>query len=151
MQKTLITGLFVAVGAGLAVGTQATLLSQAGRTVETLVASSLAGLTAGVIGIVMALFLAGRLEALGWSALREAAPFIIGAGLCVLIILSGVTFAMSRTGVAAGLAAVLLGQMSVGVAADTLGLGGVEPSPLSLTRLGGLALLVAATWLLSLE
>ena len=58
---------------------------------------------------------------------------------------------MSRTGVAAGLAAVLLGQMSVGVAADTLGLGGVEPSPLSLTRLGGLALLVAATWLLSLE
>jgi uncharacterized membrane protein YdcZ (DUF606 family) len=39
--------------------------------------------------------------------------------------------------------------MLVGVVADTLGLGGAEPVPLNLTRIGGLALLVVATWLLA--
>jgi uncharacterized membrane protein YdcZ (DUF606 family) len=49
---------------------------------------------------------------------------------------------------AAGLAAIIAGQMAVGVLVDTFGLAGGEAIPLSLARLGGLALLALGTWVI---
>jgi uncharacterized membrane protein YdcZ (DUF606 family) len=50
--------------------------------------------------------------------------------------------------VAAGLAAVIVGQMFVAIIVDTLGLVGGQPVPISWVRLGGLALLALSTWMI---
>jgi len=69
-------------------------------------------------------------------------PVVVGAtalsGLLGILIISGISFSLQRAGVAAGLASVILGQLVLSAVIDTLGWGGVEPIPLSLTRVAGL-------------
>jgi uncharacterized membrane protein YdcZ (DUF606 family) len=50
--------------------------------------------------------------------------------------------------VAAGLAAVILGQFLFGVIADSFGLGGMQPIPLDLRRVIGLAVMALSVFLL---
>jgi transporter family-2 protein len=65
-----------------------------------------------------------------------------------IAIISGAAYALPRVGVAAGLAAIIIGQMVVAIIVDTLGLVGGQPIPLSWIRLGGLALLALGTWVI---
>jgi uncharacterized membrane protein YdcZ (DUF606 family) len=67
------------------------------------------------------------------------------AGLILLVLAS---FSLSRTGVTAGLASIILGQMFISMIADSTGSGGVEPIPLSLQRIAGLVVMFIAVLLL---
>ena len=55
------------------------------------------------------------------------------SGALGIIIIMGISFSISRAGVAAGLAAVIFGQFLFGVIADSFGLGGIQPIPLDIT------------------
>ena len=66
-------------------------------------------------------------------------------GVCLVI---GVSFSVQRAGVAAGMAAIILGQMLVSTLADIQGWGGADPIPLEPRRVAGLLVMSAAVYLL---
>jgi bacterial/archaeal transporter family-2 protein len=83
-----------------------------------------------------------------WQVPRTAVTFALVSGTLGVFIILGVSYSMAAIGVTAGFAALILGQMVISTAADTTGWGGIEPIPLSLSRIAGLALLLVAVVLL---
>ncbi|MDH5607381.1 MAG: DMT family transporter, partial [Anaerolineae bacterium] len=71
---------------------------------------------------------------------------VLGAGLLGIGIISGIAFALPKVGIAAGLSAIIAGQMAMAVFVDTFALAGGDPIPLNFSRLGGLLFLALGTW-----
>lgn len=147
MEKIILGALLVALGSGLAIGLQNTLVSRASPFVGAVHTGLLVNLAGGTLSLLLLAFLVGRNPAFPWEGVRESAFFWSAAGALGMGVVMGIGFALPRTGIAAGLAAIILGQLFVAVVADTLGWGGSR-IPLSLSRVLGIALLIAATWLL---
>ena len=151
MQEATLVGLLIAVGSGIAIGIQSTLTNWGGRLIGPTGTGLLVNFIGGSIAGVLLLFFAGRMPALKWETVKGAAVIIAVAGAIGIAIITGVAFSLPRTGIAAGLSAIILGQMAVATVVDTLGWGGLEPIPLSPIRLAGLAVMLLATWLLLLS
>ena len=100
----------------------------------------------GLAAILLLLF-SSRLTGLNAGTFRGAAPVVISAGVLGIGIISGVAYSLPRTGIAAGMLGIILGQMVVAVVVDSNGWGGLDPIPLTFSRIAGLASLVVATWL----
>jgi transporter family-2 protein len=73
---------------------------------------------------------------------------LLVAGLLGIGIVMGVAFSLSKVGVTAGIAALIMGQLLVSIIVDTSGWGGVEPIPLSPSRIVGLFVMGLAVYLL---
>lgn len=149
MQKSHTISLIVALACGLGVGTQASLNNAAGRLAGPIMTGLLVNFLGGAASAVIlaAIYLrqgGGILSAIRGSTLN----ILVIAGLLGIAIITGAAFALPRVGVAAGLAAIIVGQMVVAVIVDTLGLVGGQPIPLSWVRVGGLALLALSTWMI---
>jgi transporter family-2 protein len=149
MQKIQIIALVVALACGLGVGTQASLNNAASRLAGPILTGLLVNFLGGVAsGVVLAgLYLrqgVGFLSAIRGSTLN----ILILAGLLGIAIITGAAYALPRIGVAAGLAAVIVGQMVVAITVDSLALVGGQPIPLSWIRIGGLVLLGLGTWMI---
>ncbi len=139
--------LLIALASGLAVGVQSSLNSAAGRSsgaiLTGLLVNFFAGLAAGLILIVIY----SRQDRAAFGGLQPATlGIMIAAGLLGIGIISGIAFSLPRVGVAAGLAAIIAGQMLVGLIVDSVGLAGAQPIPLTWMRLAGLGLLALGTW-----
>jgi transporter family-2 protein len=104
----------------------------------------LGGTLAGIL-ILLVLSFAGS-ESVRISRPVFFITFISGA-LGILIIM-GIAFAISKAGVAAGLAGTIFGQFLFGVLADSFGWGGVDPIPLDPRRIFGLVFMSIAVFLL---
>ncbi len=138
MKLSIITGAMVALLTGVAIATQSTITSRVGGVIGDiktgLLTNTMGGLIAG--GLMLVWLLREGPDA--W----RVPPVVVGAtalsGLLGILIVSGISFSLQRAGVAAGLASVILGQLVLSAVIDTLGWGGVEPIPLSLTRVAGL-------------
>lgn len=148
MQNFVVVALVVAVSSGVAIGVQATLTNWGGRLVGAVNTGLLTNAVGGAIALVMLLTFGARLTGLTWGGFRSVAIMVTGAGLLGIGIITGIAFSLPRTGIAAGLTAILLGQMLIATIVDTFGWGGLEPIPFSLSRILGLAALALATWLL---
>ena len=70
------------------------------------------------------------------------------SGTLGILIITGLSFSLQRAGVAAGLATIILGQLIVSIIVDTRGIGGAEPIPLTIPRIGGLFVMAIAVYLL---
>ena len=90
--------------------------------------------------------LRGRLGMEG-SSLRSLWPVVVGSGAIGIGIITAVAYAFPRTGLAAGLATIILGQMGFAVVIDALGWTGVSVA-VDVRRIFGLLLLTAALWFL---
>ena len=148
MSSLFIVGILIAILAGVFVGIQTTFSSrigaQIGPVLTGLYINLLGGLVAGII-------LLGVVVTRGWGAVaipRETGIYLTVAGSLGLLIVMGVSLAFGRIGVTAGTAAVILGQIVVGVVVDTLGLAGAAPVPLEGRRILGLLVLGVAVFLL---
>jgi uncharacterized membrane protein YdcZ (DUF606 family) len=79
-------------------------------------------------------------------------PIVIGvtalSGILGVFIITGISFSLQRAGVAAGLASVILGQLALSFIIDALGIGGVEPIPISATRILGIVVAGFGVYLL---
>jgi len=147
MEKLVLSALFVALASGLTIGLQNTLISRASPFAGAVHTGLLVNLAGGTLSLVLLAFLVVRSPAFPWEGVRHSALFWAASGGMGMGIVMGIGFALPRTGIAAGLAAIILGQLFVAVVVDTLGWGGTR-IPLSLSRVLGVVLLVAATWLL---
>ena len=149
MQEKMIVALVVAAGSGIAIGLQATLNNWAGRLVGPTGTGLLVNFVGGLIaGVFLLLLLPGH-DVLKRGALNGVAPFILlASGTIGIAIITGIAYSLPRIGIAAGLSAIILGQMLIAVVVDSLGWGGAGPIPLSVARIAGLVLLLFGTWLL---
>lgn len=141
MQNVTFIGVSVALASGLAIGVQTVFFTLIGRAVGPARAGVVINLSAGVVA---AIVLAGALLIQGrepWATPRISIIHALIAAVMGLFILAGITFAYQRIGVAAGLAALFVGQMVVGAAVDALGMAGGDPIPVDPPRVLGLVVL----------
>ena len=149
MKEMTLTGIGIALGSGLAIGIQATLFTLIGRSVSPLRGSLILNVTGGVVAGLIMLAALGIGGNQGWNISRNTLVSAVIAVSLGILIVAGVSFAFQRTGVAAGIATLFLGQMVIGIIVDTLGLAGGEPIPLDPWRILGLLVMALAIVLLT--
>jgi transporter family-2 protein len=148
IKTSIITGSLVALVTGLAIAVQSTLTSRAGSMIGDvrtgIFTNLMGGIAAGAFLIVMVLQGGVNILKIPWLVVGITAS----AGLFGVLIVSGVSFSLQRAGIAAGLASVILGQLALSFLIDTLGIGGVKPIPLSLSRILGILVTALGVYLL---
>ena len=149
ISTSMLVALLFAVGAGIAISVQSSVMSAAGPTVGPLRTAFFAHLGGALVGAVILGILAvtGNSHA-PTEPTGRLTLLILLAGAMGMIILPSIVLSFPRTGLVAGQMAVIGGQMLVAVLVDTLGLAGKDPIPLDGQRLVGLALMVVAAYLL---
>ena len=149
MQKLILTALAVALFSGLAIGVQSSLISTAGKNTGAILTGLLVNALAGVAAGLLLVVIYVRQGNASFSAIQAPTLGVMAiAALLGIGIIAGIAYALPKTGVAAGLAMIITGQMMVGVLVDTFGLTGGQPIPLNWVRIGGLGLLALGTWVL---
>lgn len=144
MQEVTFTGIAVALGSGLAIGIQATLFTLIGRAIGPVRASLILNVTGGIVAGLIMLAVLGIGGNKHWSIPRSTLVFAVIAVTLGIFIVTGVTLAFQRTGVAAGIATVFLGQMLIGILVDAFGLAGAEAVPIDMRRILGLLIMTIA-------
>jgi transporter family-2 protein len=109
-----------------------------------LLTNFLGGAIAGVLVILLLL----REGIDSWKISSPVAGFIALSGFLGILIITGISFSFQRTGIAAGLAALILGQLVISIIVDTYGIGGVDPIPLTSQRVFGLFVMGVAVYLM---
>ena len=123
---------------GIIIGLQAQLSGRAGNIIGPFYTgfwtNLLGGVLAGVLIIAISIFTGPEVFRVSGPAFR----MVMLSGALGIAIITGISFAISRAGVAAGLAATIFGQFLFGVLSDSLGWGGLDPIPLDGRRILGL-------------
>ncbi len=148
MKLSIITGALVALLTGIAIAVQSTMTSRVGGIIGDIrtgiLTNTMGGIVAGSLMLVWFL----REGPLVW----KIPPIVIGvtalSGILGVFIITGISFSLQRAGVAAGLASVILGQLALSFIIDALGIGGVEPIPISATRILGIVVAGFGVYLL---
>jgi transporter family-2 protein len=144
----IVMGVIAAVITGLAIGAQSTLTSKVGTIVGSfrtgVLTNFIGGAMAGLIFIVI--LLANGKDF--WRLPGTTFTLLAIAGALGIFIISGIAFSLQRIGVAAGLAAVILGQMVISVIADARGWGGSEPIPVTFPRILGMVIIIIGVYLI---
>ncbi len=138
MRLSIITGALVALLTGIAIAVQSTMTSRVGGIIGDIrtgiLTNTLGGIAAGSLMLIWLL----REGPEVW----KVPPVVIGvtalSGMLGVLIITGISFSLQRAGIAAGLASVILGQLVISFLVDSLGIGGVEPIPISATRILGI-------------
>ncbi len=147
MQKSILIAVAVTLGSGLAVGVQSSLINVAGKTAGATLTGLLVNFLGGTAAAVFLTVLYFKNGGASFSGLQASTIGVIaGAGLLGIGVIMGVAYSLPKIGIAAGLSAIIAGQMLVGILVDTFGLAGGEAIPLSWSRVGGLVLLALGTW-----
>jgi transporter family-2 protein len=149
MQEVTLTGAAIALGSGLAIGVQATLFTLIGRSIGPMRASLVLNVTGGLVAAIVLLAVLGIQGNKNWNISRSTLVIAVIAVTLGLFIVTGVSLAFQRTGIALGVATVFLGQMLIGIVVDTLGLAGTAAVPLDLRRLLGVVVMAVAILLLT--
>lgn len=148
VKNAILIGGTAALITGIAIGVQSFLSGRAGTMIGPVNTgfwtNFLGGSLAGILMLVLSRFINPRIGVITKPAFLIT---LISGALGILIIM-GISFSISRAGMAAGLAAVIFGQFLFGVIADTIGLAGLAPIPLDLRRIIGLAVLAVGVVLL---
>lgn len=148
MKEMTLTGVAIALGSGLAIGIQATLFTLIGRSIGPVRASLILNVTGGIVAGIIILGIFGIQGNKHWNIPTNTLVSAVIAVTLGIFIVTGVALAFQRTGIAAGIATVFLGQMLIGIVVDALGLAGAEAVPLDLRRLLGLGVMAIAIVLL---
>ena len=144
MKEMTFTGLSIALGSGLAIGIQATLFTLIGRSIGPLRGSLILNIAGGIVAGLIVLTVIGIKGRGQWTVPPGTLILAVIAVTMGIFIVTGVSLAFQKTGVAVGIATVFLGQLLIGIIVDSLGLAGGEAVPLDLRRLLGLATMAVA-------
>ena len=147
MEKSVVAAVLAALAAGVAIGAQGAVIRAADRAVGAVRTGLLVNIAGGSLSLVALIVVSLVGGGVLWGALLRSSPFWGAAGVFGIGILMGMAFALPRLGIAAGLAGIILGQMTAAVIIDTAGWG-ASRIPLSPSRLAGLILMVIAVVLL---
>lgn len=148
MKQTIWIGVASALITGVAIGVQAAFSNRGGQAIGALRTTLLTNLTGGVF----AFLVAGSfwvLKLVRWQDVpRPTAWMLIGSGVLGVFIVMGAAYSLRFTGVTAGIATIILGQLLVSTIVDAIGWGGMERIPVTPQRIIGLAVMGIAVVLL---
>ena len=147
MKDPTVVALVIAIGSGLGMGVLSAINGSASRTLGALGVGLLVNISAGMVATIAMVFVRDKLLEIGWGAILKATPLLFTSAILGIGTLTGIAFSVSRIGVAAGLASIILGQMVMAVVIDMSGWA-TDRVPVSLGRITGLLLMGLATWLL---
>lgn len=149
MPKAGVIAIFIAILSGLAIGVQSSLNSAAGKMTGAVITGLLVNFSGGMASALLLLIIFIRQRDIEFLNIRPTIwVVIVISGLLGIGIITGVAYALPKIGVAAGLSAIIAGQMVVALIVDTFGLTGAKPIPISLSRIIGIVLLALGTWAL---
>ena len=142
MQSIIVIILIGLVG-GIAVGVQAPLssmISQRLGVIESIFIIHLGGAIAALIPLIY--YGGGKIS--NW---RTVPWYALCAGVFGLVVIFSMSYMIPRVGVATALIILLAGQLFIGTILDHFGLLGAIQRPLELSRIMGLAIVLAGVWL----
>jgi transporter family-2 protein len=140
--------LLAAIGSGLLIGTQASLTNRVGETIGSMRAGRVINMAGGAVAVSILFLLMASQGIGGWGISNRVLILTLSAGALGVLIIAGVAFSLQGTGVAAGVASMVMGQMIIGTIIDTTGISGADPIPLTLQRVAGLVVMALAIYLL---
>lgn len=148
MKNAILIGTLVALVTGILIATQATFSSRGGNLIGPIRTGILTNLGSGLFALIFMLITI-IWRTLEWRNIPQATigTLLFSGGLGILIVI-GVSFSLRFTGVTAGTAAIILGQLLVSTIVDAIGLSGQAPIPLSWQRVAGLLVMGVAVFLL---
>jgi transporter family-2 protein len=144
----LIFGVLGALFTGLAITLQSTITSRAGALIGDTRTGLWTNFLGGLLAGVFLLFSLSRQGFIAWKIPPNLIALISVSGFLGIIIISGISFSLQRTGVAAGLATIILGQLAFSVLIDHLGIGAAGAIPFSVQRFLGLCVFGVGVYLL---
>ncbi len=147
MKTTLLIGTLLAMGTGILIGSQATIGGRLGAVIGPARVGIWMNVAGGLVAGVLALILVARLPE-AWPLPGRVIPWLFFAGLLGVLIVAGSSLALGRVGAAAGLSAMIFGQMLVATIYDVTGLSTGEPIPVQGSRVVGLLVMALAVYLL---
>ncbi len=148
MKNTILIGTALALITGIVAGLQATISSKVGTIIGPVRTGIFSNMLGGFVGLViLCLWLIFFPRTMG-TLPKPATLWMLVSGAMGLIIITGVSFSLSQAGVAAGLAAVILGQMVISLFVDSAGMGGTQPIPITVMRVAGLLVMALGVYML---
>lgn len=148
MKLSILIGALVALLTGIAIAVQSTMTSRVGSLIGDfrtgILTNTMGGIAAGSLMLIWLL----REGPETWKVPPIALGITAISGILGVLIITGISFSLQRAGIAAGLASVILGQLALSTVIDTVGLGGVEPIPLTTARILGLGITGVGVYLL---
>jgi len=148
MKNAILIGTLTAILTGILIATQATFSSRGGNIIGPLRTGILTNLGSGLFALIfMLVTIVWR--TLEWRTMPQATVWtlLFSGGLGILIVI-GVSFSLRYTGVTAGTAAIILGQLLISTIVDATGLSGQVPIPITWQRVAGLVVMGLAVFLL---
>lgn len=134
-----------AMAAGLCVAVQSPSNAMLARSTGSVWFASLISFTGGLTMLVAIWALFDRTPL---AAVRQAPPWAWIGGLYGVVFVAAVAYATPRLGLAVTLTVTLAAQLTMAITLDHFGLLGLKQEPVTLTRLAGLALVVAGVFLM---
>lgn len=137
--------IFITVAAGGLIAAQAPINAVLGKETGSLPAA-LISFGIGTIALALIVLLAGQGGGIG--SITEVGPVYLIGGLLGAVYVTCALIAVKAVGAGGVAAATVTGQLTASVALDRLGAFGLDQEPLSASRIAGVALLLAGTYLI---
>ena len=148
LTNLVLLGVMTALITGIAISMQSTLGGRIGSLIGSFKTGVLMNAIGGLIAVLILLVLLIIKGRGFWQLPAPALIMLIIAGALGILIVTGVSFAMQKAGVAVGLASLILGQMILSVIVDAKGWGGAAPIPITWSRIAGLLVMAVGVYLL---
>ena len=148
LTNLVLLGVMTALITGIAISMQSTLGGRIGSLIGSFKTGVLMNAIGGLIAVLILLVLLIIKGRGFWQLPAPALIMLIIAGALGILIVTGVSFAMQKAGVAVGLASLTLGQMILSVIVDAKGWGGAAPIPITWSRIAGLLVMAVGVYLL---
>lgn len=146
--NNLVLGIVAALATGMLIGTQSSIGSRVGAVIGPIPTGIGMNVFGGMLAGLLFIFLRINQGSEAWRIPGKEVWLLIIAGALGIMIITGISFSLPRTGVTAGIAALILGQLLVSTVVDTTGWGAADPIPLSSQRILGLFVMAIAVYLL---
>ena len=134
--------ILIGLAGGVAIGLQNPMASMITQRLGIFESVFIVHVGGAVIALIPILILGSNL-----SQWRSVPWYALGAGFFGLIVIGSVSYMIPRIGIAAAITTIVAGQLLVGLALDHFGLLGATVKPLELTRVIGIAVVLAGVWL----
>lgn len=141
--ESILLIILIGLAGGVAVGLQSPMASMITQRLGTFESVFIVHIGGAMIALVpLLIYGGGKL-----SQWRSVPWYALGAGIFGLVVIAAISYMIPRVGVAASITTVVAGQLLVGVILDHYGLLGASVRPLDVTRIIGLAVVLAGVWL----
>jgi len=149
MNSTMTIGLLVALGTGIAIGSQGVFTSVTGQMLGPVRGGLAIHIGGALVGAVMVYIVSmTNVNQPEIVITPRVILFSLLAGTVGMFIVMGIAFSFPRVGQVSGQVAIILAQMAVAVIVDTYAIAGGDPIPLDLRRVAGLLVMAVGVYLL---